>query len=82
MESLLCNEVFEENDCGVANGCTATSFEDFEETFVAFLAKETNSLPQSGYPNDDFIADARFKAITWIIKVFFLHFHINYFSYY
>lgn len=75
MESLLCNELFEENDRDVVNGSIATSFEDCEEAFVAFLAKETTYMPQSGYTSlvqiDDLIADARFRAVTWIIKVFF-----------
>ncbi|KAL1549213.1 cyclin-D2-2-like [Salvia divinorum] len=69
MENLLCSEVFEENDCDHRNGI---SFEDCEEAFAFFLAKETTYLPQSAYTKllqiNGFIADARFKAVTWIIK--------------
>ncbi|XP_042055988.1 cyclin-D2-2-like [Salvia splendens] len=69
MDSLLCNEVFEENDCDIRNGI---SFEDCEEAFAGFVAKETAYLPHSAYTKllqiNGFIGYARFKAVTWIIK--------------
>lgn len=82
MESLLCNEVWltspnteeeeEEND----DAFDSNTKVDCEEAFVAFLGKETTYLPRSGYYSNlvdihDLIANARFKAVTWIIKVLF-----------
>ncbi|KAH6806224.1 hypothetical protein C2S51_031055 [Perilla frutescens var. frutescens] len=74
MESLLCNEVWlmsPDPACIHANAHLPTK-QDFDETFATFQRKETRYLPQSGYLNlihtHHSIRNARFKAVTWIIK--------------
>lgn len=73
MESLLCNEVWlmsptliQENDCACLHATTTK--QDCEEAFAAFLAKEETTTYLSHQSNHDFIAHARFKAVSWIIK--------------
>lgn len=69
----------EDKDHSCNNGAMDGTFvsctkQDCEEAFADFLGRESRYLPQSGYSTlihiHHLIADARSKAVTWIIKVF------------
>ncbi|KAK6140262.1 hypothetical protein DH2020_026060 [Rehmannia glutinosa] len=82
MESLLCNEVWlmspdVDDECNAKGHVASNSLfnstkEDCEEALGIFLGKEARYMPEQGYMDlvktNDFIHNARFKSINWLIK--------------